>query len=46
MTIHRHKGGGLVFCTGSVAWIGALPGPAEHNGVGRIMLNLAKGFMI
>lgn len=44
MTIYRHKGGGLVFCTGSVAWIGALPGPEDRNGVGRIMMNLAKGF--
>lgn len=44
MTIYRHKGGGHVFCTGSVAWLGALPGPGRHNAVGRIMKNLAAGF--
>lgn len=44
MTIYRHDGGGQVFCTGSVAWIGALPGPGEGNAVGTIMKNLAEGF--
>ncbi|MET3616052.1 N,N-dimethylformamidase [Rhizobium aquaticum] len=44
MTIYRHSGGGQVFCTGSVAWIGALPEPDSENAVGRIMLNLAQGF--
>lgn len=44
MTIYRHAGGGQVFCTGSVAWIGALPTPGEDNNVGQIMKNLAEGF--
>lgn len=44
MTIYRHSGGGHVFSTGSVAWLGALPGPGEENNVGRIMRNLAEGF--
>lgn len=44
MTIYRHKGGGHVFCTGSVAWLGALPGPGLQNAVGQIMKNLAAGF--
>lgn len=45
MTIYRHQGGGHVFCTGSVAWIGALPGRDDENEVGQIMLNLAQGFV-
>ncbi len=44
MTIYSHAGGGQVFCTGSVAWIGALPKPGESNNVGQIMKNLAEGF--
>lgn len=44
MTIYRHGGGGQVFCTGSVAWIGAVPGPGETNDVGVLMTNLARGF--
>ncbi len=44
MTVYRHKGGGLVFCTGSVAWLGALPGPGDSNDAGQIMINLAQGF--
>lgn len=44
MTAYRHRGGGIVFCTGSVAWLGALPGPGTGNDVGQIMINLAKGF--
>ena len=44
MTIYRHAGGGQVFCTGSVAWIGALPARGESNDVGTIMKNLAAGF--
>ncbi|ACI58226.1 conserved hypothetical protein (plasmid) [Rhizobium leguminosarum bv. trifolii WSM2304] len=44
MTIYRHAGGGQVFCTGSVAWIGALPAQGESNAVGQIMKNLAEGF--
>lgn len=44
MTIYRHKGGGHVFCTGSVAWLGALPGPGLQNAVGQVMKNLAAGF--
>ncbi|EPE96950.1 hypothetical protein RGCCGE502_17660 [Rhizobium grahamii CCGE 502] len=44
MTIYQHEGGGLVFSTGSVAWIGALPGPSEDNDVGRIVLNLLGRF--
>lgn len=44
MTIYQHEGGGVVFSTGSVAWIGALPNPSQDNDVGRIMLNLMGRF--
>ncbi len=44
MTIYRHTGGGEVFCTGSVAWIGSLPERGTNNNVGTIMKNLAERF--
>jgi N,N-dimethylformamidase len=44
MTIYRHRGGGLVFSVGSVAWCGALPCANDPNAVGSITLNIAKRF--
>lgn len=44
MTFWHHPGGGMVFCAGSVAFLGALPGPGEQNDVGRLARNLLNAF--
>lgn len=40
MTLRKTAAGGIVFATGSVSWLGALPSGDEQNDVGLIMRNL------
>lgn len=44
MCFWRHPGGGIIFSASSVAFLGALPGPGDHNDVGRLVSNLLRAF--
>lgn len=44
LCIGRTPAGGLVFAAGSVCWGGALPGAGEENSVGKVTLNVLRGF--
>ncbi len=46
MTLRQLTNGACIFTTGSVAWLGALPGDDSMNDVGRITLNLLKRFSV
>lgn len=44
MTLRHTAAGGIVFATGSVSWLGALPAAGGQNDVGRVTGNLLDFF--
>ena len=45
MVFYEHPGGGAVFSTGSIAYVGSLPHRGYDNTVSRLTLNVLRRFL-